>query len=130
MLEENQLISRIRQYLEPADFQDERTSKIVSIIFDLIEQGKNIEMNKLINSLQDDGVLEFICESAFLPELSLEDKDRIVDDCIRRLKDQRLKAKRQRLHDQIKTAQHLGDEENLNRLMEEFHHLTKKEGNR
>jgi len=130
MLEENQLISRIRQYLEPADFQDERTSKIVSVIFDLIEQGKNIETNKLINSLQDDGVLEFICESAFLPELSLEDKDRIVDDCIRRLKGERLKAKRHRLHDQIKTAQHLGDEENLNRLMEEFHHLIKKEGNR
>lgn len=130
MLEEKELIERIRQCLEPADFQDERTSKIVSIIFDLIEQGENIEMHKLINNLQDDGVMEFICESAFMPELSLEDKDRIVDDCIRRLKNERAKLKRQRLHDQIKTAQHLGDEESVNRLMEEFHNLIKSEGNK
>jgi DNA primase len=128
MLEENQLIERIRQCLTPADFQDERASKIVSVIFDLIEQGKNIETHKLITTLQDDKVLDFICESAFMPELSLEEKDRIIDDCIRRLKTERLKAKRRRLHDQIKTAQHLGDEESVNRLMDEFHQLIKNEG--
>ncbi len=130
MLEEGHLIERIRQNLEPADFQDERASRIVSIIFDLIEQGKNIETHKLMTSLQEDNVLEFICESAFMPEVSLEEKDRIVNDCIRRLKCERIKVRRQKLHDQIKTAQDLGDEESLNRLIEEFHNLIKSEGNR
>jgi DNA primase len=130
MLEENHLIERIRQSLSPTDFQDERSCRIVSIIFDLVEQGKNIETHKLISSLQEDDNLDFICESAFMPELSLEEKDRIIDDCIRRLKTERLKAKRELLHDQIRTAQHLGDEESLSRLMEEFHHLIKSEGNK
>ncbi|MGE5197405.1 MAG: DNA primase, partial [Deltaproteobacteria bacterium] len=35
MLEEHDLINRIRQHLEPADFQDERTFRIVSTMFEL-----------------------------------------------------------------------------------------------
>jgi len=130
MLEENQLIGRIRDCLEPADFQDERASKIVSVMFDLLEQGKEVEPHKLINRLQDDVTLQFICESAFSPDLSAENKDKIIDDCIQRLKTARLKGRRQHLHGQIQTAQRLGDEEALSRLIEEFHHLVKKEGNK
>ncbi|MCM8781300.1 MAG: DNA primase, partial [Candidatus Omnitrophica bacterium] len=45
MMEEAELIDFIRQHLEPADFQSERTSKIVSIMFDLMEQGKPLELS-------------------------------------------------------------------------------------
>ena len=126
MLEETELINRIRVSLEPADFQDERTSRIVSIMFDLMEQGKNIEPNKLISHLDDEGISQFICESAFLPQVSEQNKERVVDDCIQRLKKEKLKLKKQQLHEEIKSAQDLKDEERLHRLMREFHHLTKK----
>jgi len=127
MLEEAELIDRIRKVLEPADFQDERISRIVSIMFDLATQGKNIEPHLLINYLGDEDVSQIVCESIFMPEdLSAQDKERVIDDCIQRLKSKRLRLKRQHLHDQIKTAQNLGDEEGLHRLMEEFHYLIKK----
>ncbi len=125
MLEEAGFINRIRQSLEPADFQDERISRIVSLLFDLLEQGRDITPSKLVNYLQDEEVSQVICESTFLPEILEQDKEKIADDCIQRLKDARIKVRRQRLHEEIKTAQHLGDEEKLHRLMHEFHHLVK-----
>ncbi len=126
MLEEKELIQRVREDLEPADFQDERTSRIVSIMFELIAQGKNIEPAFLMNYLDAEDVSQVVCESVFLTEdSSAQHKERVVDDCIKRLRTERLRIKKQHLHDQIKTAQSLGDEEKLNRLMQEFHHLTK-----
>ncbi len=127
MLEETELIQRIKESLEPADFQDERTSRIVSIMFDLTSQGKNIEPASLLNYLGDEDISQVVCESIFAPEnLSTQHKERVVDDCIQRLKNEKLKLKKQHLHDQIKTAQNLGDEERLHRLIEEFHCLIKK----
>ena len=125
MLEETTLISRIKDSLEPADFQNEVTARIVSLIFDWMEQGKSVETNTLLNSLKDEKVSEVLCESAFLPELSPQNRERVVQDCIIRLKQEKFKTQRQHLHEQIQNAQQLGNEEQLSRLMEEFLHLTK-----
>lgn len=127
MLEETELISRVRECLEPADFQDERISRIVSIMFDLIDQGKHIESHKMINYLKDqEDILRVICESTFLPEVLSQNREKIIEDCIQRLKSEKLRLKRQHLHSQIKSAQDLGDEERLGRLIQEFHDLVKK----
>lgn len=126
MLEENSLISRIRNSLDPQDFQDERISRIVSIMFDLIDQGKQVGPKDLMNHLGDD-ISELVCESVFLPQdLSEGHKEKVVDNCIQRMKHERLKSKRQSLHEQIKSAQHSGNEQRLTSLMEEFHCLIKK----
>jgi DNA primase len=126
MLEEKEMVNRIRQHLEPADFQDERTSRIVSIMFDLIEQGKKVEPHKLINYLDDEEALQCICESPFKLEVSSEDKEKIVDDCIQRLKHRRLTLKKQRLQEEIKLAEESGNEERLHNLKQEFHHLIRR----
>ncbi|MFH0912879.1 MAG: DNA primase [Candidatus Omnitrophota bacterium] len=125
MLEEEALISNIRERLDPADFQDERTHRIVKLMFELIDQGKNIEPSKLINHLADENMTQIISESTLLPEVSSEHKENIVNDCVQRIKSERLKLKKQRLHEQIKTAQGSRDEQQLNRLMQEFHSLIK-----
>jgi hypothetical protein len=125
MLEETELVAHIKESLEPADFMDERTSGIVSIMFDLIEQGKSIEPSALMNYFEDDDSLQLICESTLMPEVSGQDKDKIINDCIQRLKSQRLLLKRQHLQEEIKIAENLGDEERLNRLKEEFNYLIK-----
>jgi DNA primase len=126
MLEENEYISRIRESLTPTDFHDERIRRIVETMFSLLEQGKDIQPCSLINYLGESDVLEIISESSFLPEVSSQNKEKIVDDCIQRIKDERMKSKRLYLHDQIKAAQRLGNEEQLQTLMQEFHSLIKK----
>jgi len=126
MLEEKELIETIRQHLEPADFQDEKTAKIVSIMFDLVGQGKNLEPNSLMNYFGEEEISQIICESMFLPEVSEQNKEKVVSDCISRLRGEKLRLKKQHLHDKIKTAQHQGDEETLNKLIAEFDYLIKK----
>ena len=127
MLEEEELIHRIKRDLEPADFQDERTSRIVSEIFDLAQQGKKVEPHILMNHIANDDISQVVCESMFMPDnLPLSHKEKAIDGCIQRLKNEKLRLKKQHLHDQIKAAQHLGDEEKLRSLVEEFHYLIKK----
>jgi len=126
MLEEKDLIGKIRDSLEPADFRDDRTCRIVSVMFDLLGQGKNIEPNLLMNYLGEEDVNQVVGESMFLPEVSLKDREKVVDECIHRIKFEKIKLKKQDLHDQIEVAQNTGDEEKLHRLVEEFHSLIKK----
>jgi DNA primase len=126
MLEEKEFINRIKKSLEPADFQDERACRIISIIFDLMAQGKNIEPYNLINYFEDEDISQVVCETTLSPEIAQENKEKIVDECIQRIKSSRLLVKRQRLQEEIKIAENLGDEEKLNRLKEEFNYLIKK----
>ena len=126
MLEENSLISRMKENLSPNDFKDERICRIVSVMFNLMEQGREVKPQILMNHLDED-VSSLICEQEFIPDgLSIEHKERMADDCLKRIKDERLRAIRQRLHEEIKIAQHAGDEARLNSLVEEFHALIKK----
>ncbi|MCX5697312.1 MAG: DNA primase [Candidatus Omnitrophica bacterium] len=126
MLEENDLISQIKENLEPADFQDERIWRIASLIFDFVAQGKEVKTNNLLNYIDDEIASEVVCESALPNETNFEDKEKIVIDCVRRMKIHRLKNERQLLHDKISVAQKSGDEEKLQGLMLQFHELIKK----
>jgi DNA primase len=127
MLEENELIQHIKESLHPADFQDERISRIVSMMFDLTEQGRSIEPNALMNHFNEEDISQVLCESVFLPEdLSGQDKEKMINDCILRLKSEKLKNKRHELHNRIAAAQGLGDDKEVYSLMQEFHDLIKK----
>lgn len=126
MLQENSFIEHIRKSLEPADFQDERACRIVSIMFDLVQQGRNVEPKALINHFGEEDISQVVCESMFIDDLNPENRERLMYDCIARMKSDKLKLRREHLYDQIKTAQHLGDEEKLQQLMHEFHNLIKK----
>ncbi|MDP2043849.1 MAG: DNA primase [Candidatus Omnitrophota bacterium] len=126
MLEEKELIERIMQELEPGDFQDARIAKIISVMHGLFSQGKNIAPSVLMNYFSEDDASQLVCESMFMPELSGQDREKALNDCIQRIKVQRLKSRREYLHVQIKSAQSSGDEKRLSSLIQEFHNLIKK----
>jgi len=126
MLEEASVGNRLKDYLEPADFQDERTTKIVSIMFDLLAQGKKVNSGTLINHLEPHQDLSAVISGlSLLPDTCGEDREKVIDDCVCRLKKQRLKTKRDFLQREIKNAQNIKDDELLRRLMQEFHCITK-----
>lgn len=126
MLEESELIEKIMQQLSPSDFTDARTAKIVSIMQDLVLQGKTITPSILMNYVSEDDASQLVCETMFMPALDEESREKAVNDCIRRIKVQRIKARREYLHLEIKNAQSLGDQGKLNSLIQEFHNLLKK----
>jgi DNA primase len=126
MLEEKELIEKIMQQLSPADFSDARTAKIVSVMQDLVLAGKNITPSVLMNYFSEDDASQLVCETMFMPVLTDQEREKAVNDCVARIKIQRLKSQREHLHTQIKSAQSLGDEVKLNSLIQEFHNLIKK----
>ncbi|MFH0790562.1 MAG: DNA primase [Candidatus Omnitrophota bacterium] len=127
VMEETALIGRVREQLKPADFQDEKISKIISLMFDLIEQGKNVEPNKLLNHLEDKDSLDVVCEAAFDSEVVSQNRDKIIADCIKLIKNRSVVFLKQRLQEQIEIAEASGNEEKLNGLRAEFYNLIKKE---
>ncbi len=126
MLEEAELIEHIRQHLEPSDFKNEITCRIVSTMYELSGQGRDLDRNILINHFGQSEVEQVICESVFLPEIEDKQREKVVQDCIQRLKEDKVKLKKQRLHERIRDAQVLGDQQELDRLTQEFHTLIKK----
>ncbi|MCX5698702.1 MAG: DNA primase [Candidatus Omnitrophica bacterium] len=126
MLEEKELIEKITRELSPSDFADARTAKIVSVVRDLVGQGKNIEPSVLMNYFGEDDASQLVCETMFMPALTDQGREKAVDDCIARIKIQSKKARREHLHIQIENAQALGDDGKLNCLIQEFHNLIKK----
>ncbi|HNX81280.1 MAG TPA: DNA primase [Candidatus Omnitrophota bacterium] len=125
MLEETHLIDRIRRQLDPEEFQDERISQIVSKLFDFVEQGKLIEPSSLIHYFDDECTMKFICESAIPSDVAMLDKEKVVDDCIRRLKTKNRQKRKISLQEKIKSAQDEGKDDELSRLMQEFDELLK-----
>jgi DNA primase len=126
MLEEKELIEKIMLQLSLSDFADARTAKIVSVMQDLALQGKNITPSLLMNYFSEDDASQLVCETMFMPALTDQGREKAVNDCIARIKVQKLRSLREHLHTQIKSAQSLGDDGKLNSLIQEFHNLIKK----
>jgi DNA primase len=125
MLQESVFINRIKETLVPEDFQDERAARIVSLIFELDKQGKPVQPQHLINHLGDEGFTRVICELTLSPDAQEQDSERIIDDCTRRLKHERLQLEKRRLHEEIKALKPDEDDEQLRRLIEEFQNLAR-----
>jgi len=125
MLEEQKVISCVKDNLDPSDFCDEHVSKIVSLIFNLIADGKKVSPSSFVNYLDDEQSLRLICQGSLSADIADGDKEKVAMECINRLKSKKIKLKKQDLHNRIKVAQNSGDEESLHRLMHEFHHLIK-----
>ena len=125
MLEEKELVSSIKEKIGPDDFQDKMIARIVSTMFELSTQGKNFSTQNLLNYLGQDDLSQIVCESTFMPEVSAIEKEKVVDDCIMRLKKNRSQLKRKKLQEAIKSAETAGNEEELNKLKKEFNFLIK-----
>jgi DNA primase len=125
MLEEKELVGLIKERIDPDDFQDKMIARIVSTMFELSTQGKNFSTQNLLNYLGQDDLSQIVCESTFMPEVSAIEKEKVVDDCIMRLKKNRSQLKRKKLQEAIKSAETSGNEEELNKLKKEFNFLIK-----
>lgn len=126
MLEEEDLAGQLKERISPGDFQDNDLSRIVSRMFDLCYDGKKINAGCLINHFAGTGIARIIPELLAMEWPEAEDRMRIVNDCIRRIKDDNRKLKQKEISGQLKLAHESGDEARLNELLAQFHLLAKK----
>lgn len=121
MLEDANILAWVKAELRPSDFQGRLAADIVSAIFDSAHSGRTIEPHKLLSRFEDKSFLQAVCASVLSPqEEDGADKEKIAQDCVRRIRAQQLAVKRQRLHQEIKSAQDSGNKEKLDTLIKEF----------
>ncbi|MDO8747943.1 MAG: DNA primase [Candidatus Omnitrophota bacterium] len=125
ILEEQELIEQIKEKLAPGDFQDKNISQIITKMFDLFCSGKKINTNSLINHFTGSHLSKIILEISTCEWPAVSGTQRIIDDCVRRIKESKRKLKQQELCRQLKLAQGPGDELKLNDLLIEFQSLSR-----
>jgi DNA primase len=124
MLEEEEILKNLMQVISPRDFHNEKTHQIVSVLFDLVSKGKKVMINNLLNYFPESDILPILCELSFAPPIDESNKEKIIQDCVQRLKERSIRIQRENLSKQIKLAQSIGDTEKLNLLIQQFHQLT------
>ncbi|MDP2652708.1 MAG: DNA primase [Candidatus Omnitrophota bacterium] len=125
MLEEQEFIPLTRSEVGVEDFQNEHVRTIVSEIFTMFDQGRDINLSALMNCFQSQDILKIISGLMVSPEMPSVDKKKVHTDYIQRLKQERMKAQRLSLRSQMETAKHQGDQRRMEELISEFNQLIK-----
>lgn len=125
ILEEQELIEQIKERLTPGDFQDKNMGQIIAKMFDLFCSGKKFDTNSLINHFTGSHLSKIISEISTSEEPAIPEVRRVMDECVRRIKESKRKLKQQELCRQLKLAQGPGSELKLNDLLIEFQSLSK-----
>ena len=131
ILDDSEIIKGLKESLATTDLQDERLQKILELVFSLSDTYSHLKPHQIINYLEDPNSKNLISELASDETLYYDNDSRgnILQDCIKRIKNNSNRLKCQDLHTRIKDAQSKEDIENVNRLKEEFNVLIKKRGN-
>lgn len=126
VLQEEELIHRIKGDISPSEFQDKHLGRIMHTVFELTALGKAVNPHKLLHHFSDDAeVSALVCELTASDE-ELIDREKAVSECIQRLKKQTSRIARDNLCLKIKEAQRSNDDARLTDLLREFNDLVKR----
>jgi DNA primase len=123
MLEEDEFIPLTKGEVSLSDFQDEHIKQVITRIFELFDSGTKVSPHNLLSLFDDHRILQLISSLLVAEDASIGDKRKIFQDCIQRIKEDRLRCQRQSLHQQIKVAESAGDRLKLEELKMQFNKL-------
>ncbi|HLD69554.1 MAG TPA: DNA primase [Candidatus Omnitrophota bacterium] len=124
ILEEEELVP-LAQEISLNDFQDQDIREIMTKIFDLTHHGKEVNVSNLMNCFKDREILQKISQLMASDSFPAADKIKMFRDCVKRLKTDRVKLKRQDLSRQIRLAEVSGNDNRVDELKEQFNQLIK-----
>ncbi len=125
LLEEKDYIQPTKQEIALDDFQDKTIRCVVSKLFELVDQGVEFGTTDLLSSFDDQDAVQLISRLSTDDQLIAGDKQKIHQDCLSRIKKDRLKNQRKELLEQIKSAEQAGDQTRLEELRQQFLQSTK-----
>jgi DNA primase len=123
---ETSMLERITEQLGPQDYEDSRTAMIIDTMKRLVAEGKTVGPHTLMHYLDDTDAANIVLESAFTDEVDNRQKEKILSDCIARVKFNKERRLRGQIQDELRKAQKDGDEKKIQQLMERFSQLIKK----
>lgn len=125
MLEERDFIPLVCRDVTPEDFQNSRVRQIVQKIYELFSAGAEPGVQTLLNCFEDEKIVRIISEVMTCEDLLAGDKEKIYRDCLRRLREDRLRVQRRGLLTEMETARSHGNQQRLEELTLEFNQLIK-----
>lgn len=125
MLTERNFLQDIRNQVELADFQNPYVRDVVTRIYDLYDQGKDVNLPEVMSGFPDQKIVQFLSNLLASEDGLIGDKKRIHRDCVQRLKQDRLKFQRRNIVHKMEQAREQGDHFELDKLTREFNLLIK-----
>ncbi|MCX5665990.1 MAG: DNA primase [Candidatus Omnitrophica bacterium] len=125
LLEGEGYVKKVRESLSPDEFKDSSVRDVVKAILDLSKDDRSINAVKLMNHFENnDAATTLISESVHLSE-TLDNRERVLCDCIARIKKDNVKDVLGRLQDAIKMAHDSKDDNLVTKLVTEYTELLK-----
>jgi DNA primase len=125
LLEGGAFIEKARTLLSPEEFKNTSIRDLVKAIFDIAGEGGDINPSRLISHLNNSPeAAALISEAASLSEMMI-DKEKVLADCIARIKKDNLKDQLEELRSAMKLAQDSNDDDRLSALIREYDSLIK-----
>jgi replicative DNA helicase len=125
LFEGGNFIREVREKLLLEDFKDSSIRDIIKAVMDISKEDKAVTPVKLINYLENnDAAAILISEAVNLAE-TLSNKEKIMSDCIARIKSDNTKDRLERLQDAIRTAHSSKDDILVTKLVTEYTELLK-----
>lgn len=125
MLEEKDFIPLSLREVTLADFQHLQVREIVAKMFELFENGRELNTSTLMSCFENQEILDLISGIVASEDFIAGDKHKIYRDCTQRLRQESLKGQRQKILRQMEMARNDGDAKTLEELTLAFNQLIK-----
>lgn len=91
-----QTYDQVIEIIDPADFRDERYTKLAGEIFDRLSRGETLKPAEIANHFQDDPELQKVIAEIFSKgpdqETEIREREQIYSDLVRKVKDSSIQA--------------------------------------
>ena len=125
LLDGSNYISRITEELLLEEFKNSSVRDVVNAIFEMRKEKNEINPVKLINHLGNNSEAATLISEAVSILDVMTDKDKVLEDCIAKMKKDNVKDQLERIQGGIKVAQSQKDENKLRELLAEYNRLVK-----
>lgn len=125
LLHDEQFVMKTKEKALLSDFQDLKMRNVISKVFELFDQGEKINEANLINSLDDQNLQRLVSELMVKEDAPYNDKEKMHDDFMARLKSDRMKDIRKQIMREMREAESSGNQEKMNDLKMKFNQLMK-----
>ena len=123
-LEDTGCAEKIENELSLKNFKDESIASILEKIRDLNKNGKKVNPSHLISYFEDNKTEEIISEAVNIAQ-TIQDKNRVLNDCIKHLRKDNLKEALSNIQFKIREAESASDLDRVRKLITEYNERIK-----
>ena len=125
LMEGEYYIAKVKEKLRLEEFKDTSVRDVAEAIFRLHDENHEVNPARLISRLGTNGAAAALVSEAVNISEILSDKERVLADCIARIKKDNIKDRLARLQDAIKKAYNSKEEEKVKAFVAEYNLLMK-----